>query len=222
MPIIEHQGNKIQVKIQRQPDKSYFDEYVKTGSREPPNTQTYERYIIGEHDTIYEIEIILKAGYKFRDYERVKASLCIGDSKQTSRSIAFVSLERPANHVNGIKEYLKGYICCVDTVLDGEMVTGAKFSFHGLNAGESLSTETNIMSVSPESLGCFTIQLKEYRWEYTTKKPKEVYENQNEKYLKDLAASIAAPRQAKSHKVFGIQKVDAESFKKQGLEYGLG
>jgi len=220
MPIIEHQGNKIEVKIQRQPDKTYFDEYVKTGNREIPNAQTYERYIIGEHGTIFEIEVTLKVGYKFRDYERYRVYLYIGDVQQKSK-ISFVSLNRPAKHENGIKEDLKGYIRSADTVIDGKMVTGAKFSFHGLNASENLSMETNILGVSPESLGCFTIQLIEFRWEYADK-PKKVYENQKEKYLKGLAASIAAPKQAQSHEVFDVQMVDAESFKKQGLEYGLG
>jgi hypothetical protein len=75
MAILTQDDNKIEVRIKRLSDGTYFDEYVKIGDREKPDAVNYERYIVPEPGTMYEIEVTLKKGYRLNGCNGVMAQL---------------------------------------------------------------------------------------------------------------------------------------------------
>ena len=77
MAILKSGNDEYEVRIKRYPEKTYFDEYVKTGDREESSATSCDRYIVGEDGVRYTIEVTLKKGFSFGDYEVVRARLYI-------------------------------------------------------------------------------------------------------------------------------------------------
>lgn len=91
---------------------------------------------------------------------------------------------------------------------------------------DKLVNETDVMGIDPESLGRFKVSLHKVRWD-TRRLTDEEYEE------KVAAAETASkvPSQLKSSSVavnrkeqllWDAQKVDEESFRKDGIVYALG
>jgi hypothetical protein len=74
MVILSNGGNEIEVRIIKYPldEGDYFEEYVKLGERDTA-TALQTRYITAEDDLPYAIEIVLKEGFVFGDYTKVRA-----------------------------------------------------------------------------------------------------------------------------------------------------
>jgi hypothetical protein len=77
MAILKSGNDEYEVRIKRYPEKTYFDEYVKTGHREKSSATSCDRYIIGEDGVRYTIEVTLKKGFDFEDFKIVRAKLYI-------------------------------------------------------------------------------------------------------------------------------------------------
>jgi hypothetical protein len=63
MAILKSGNDEYEVRIKRYPEKTYFDEYIKTVEREKKAATTCKRYIVGGDGVRYEDH-----GIKYREY----------------------------------------------------------------------------------------------------------------------------------------------------------
>jgi hypothetical protein len=75
MAILSEHGNQYEVRIKRIPQNTYFKEHVKVGDRQKPDDFECDRYIVGEPGQKYAVEISIKEGFRWDDYDRVSMSL---------------------------------------------------------------------------------------------------------------------------------------------------
>ena len=71
MAILTEEGNEYEVRIKRVPQGTYFKEYVKIGDREQAESTRCERYIVAEPGQRYEIEVTIKKGFEWGEFEKV-------------------------------------------------------------------------------------------------------------------------------------------------------
>jgi hypothetical protein len=132
MAILKSGNDEYEVRIKRYPEKTYFDEYVKTGDREKSSAISCDRYIIGEDGVRYTIEVTLRKGFDFEDFNIVQAQLCVPGQEE---SISFKNIQRPADYKDGIKKDLMTELQYVDVTVGGSEVRGARFGFRNLLLG---------------------------------------------------------------------------------------
>jgi hypothetical protein len=61
MAILKSGNDEYEVRIKRYLEKTYFDEYIKTGEREKKAATTCKRYIVGGDGVRYTTEVTLKS-----------------------------------------------------------------------------------------------------------------------------------------------------------------
>jgi hypothetical protein len=132
MAILKSGSDEYEVRIKRYPEKTYFDECVKTGDREEPSATSCDRYIVGEDGVRYTIEVTLKKGFSFGDYEVVRARLFIPGHEV---SISENDVHKPEDFENGIKSDMTTELQYADVTVEGSKVLGARFGFRNLLLG---------------------------------------------------------------------------------------
>lgn len=132
MAIPKDGDDEYEVRIKRYPDKTYFEEHIKIGDREKPGATSCGRYIVGEEGVTYTIEVTLRKGFTFGEFDRVQALLFIPGLEGT---IAFKDIFRPADCKGKIKEDIIAELEYADVVVLGCKVLGARFTFRGLGIG---------------------------------------------------------------------------------------
>jgi hypothetical protein len=130
MAILKSGGDEYEVRIKKYPEKTYFDEYIKTGDREEPSDTSCDRYIIGEDGVRYTIEVTLKKGFSFGNYDVVQAQLFIPGQE---KGICSTNIRRPADHV-GDTDLTKN-LEYADVTVGGIKVLGARFGLQNLLLG---------------------------------------------------------------------------------------
>jgi hypothetical protein len=133
MAILIHEDNKIEVRVKKYPldSNDYFAEYVKLGER-APITGIQTRYIIAEDGVTYAIEIVLKKGFYFGEYAKVRARLTHLGTK-----ISIKDMDRPTHlgDFEATKSDMVFFLEANDPIVDGKIVKGARFAFQALAAG---------------------------------------------------------------------------------------
>lgn len=253
MAILKSGNDEYEVRIKRYPEKTYFDEYVKTGDREKSSATSCNRYIVGENGVRYTIEVTLKKGFSFGDFEFVRAKLYIpGEEDPISQEYVC----RPEDYEDGIKSDITTELQYADVTVEGSRMLDARFSFRNLLLGtfrsllvlcilisfsdEKLVNETEIMGISPQSLGHFVIKVYKFRWETRQLTDKEYrrevkeYRREVKEYIREVAAAKNVSKLAPQLKpssmgadrreqfLWDAQKVDEDSFKKDGIAYAIG
>jgi hypothetical protein len=132
MAILKSGNDECEIRIKRYPEKTYFDEYVKTKDREESSATSCDRYIIGEDGVKYTIEVTLKKGFRFGDYDVVQAQLFIPGQE---KGICSTNIRRPADHEGGIKTDLTKNLEYADVTVGGIKVLGARFGLRNLLLG---------------------------------------------------------------------------------------
>ena len=103
MAILKCGNDEYEVRIKRYPEKTYFDEYVKTGDREKSSATSCDRYIVGEDGVRYTIEVTLKKGFTFGEFEVFGPNSTFRDTKDSSPK----KMWRPEDFEDGIKPILQ-------------------------------------------------------------------------------------------------------------------
>jgi len=129
MAILNQDKNQVEVRIRREPEGSYFDEFVKIEGAPPPNVQTCEHYIVGEPGITYSIEVTLKAGYDFGKCKAVKAWLHTHGRNNAVAEAGFI--ERTTTTGD-----LKRILSKTNLLIEGQRLKGASLTFKELNIGE--------------------------------------------------------------------------------------
>ncbi|KAH8755874.1 hypothetical protein F5882DRAFT_482007 [Hyaloscypha sp. PMI_1271] len=223
MAILKGGNDEYKVRIKRYPEKTYFDEYIKTGEREKTAATTCKRYIVGEDGVKYTIEVTLKKGFMFGEFHCVQAQLNVpGKIDSVCRKIIL----RPADYKDGIKEKITTELESADVTVRGLKLLGARFAFRSLALDEKLVNETDLMGIDPESLGFFEIALFKIRWENRRLtdeeyKTKVAAANDASKVPPPLNSSLVVGHRKEQH-LWDAQKVDEDSFKKDGIVYAIG
>lgn len=75
MAILKQGDNQVEVRIKNTSNNTYYDEYVQTDRREENGSRQCQRYIVGEPDTTFAIEVTLKEGYDVGDCKKIRAYL---------------------------------------------------------------------------------------------------------------------------------------------------
>jgi len=129
MAILTQGKNQVEVRIKREPEGTYFDEFVKVGDA-APNIRTCEHYIVGEPGVTCSIEITLKAGYDFGECENVKVWLFTHGRQEV---VAQGSLSK----TTAIKtKDLKLLLSKTNLLIGGQRLKGASLAFKELKIGE--------------------------------------------------------------------------------------
>ena len=238
MAILKSGSDEYEVRIKRYPEKTYFDEYVKTGDREEPSATSCDRYIVGEDGVRYTIEVTLKKGFSFGDYGVVRARLFIPGHEV---SISENDVHKPEDFENGIKSDMTTELQYADVTVEGSKVLGARFGFRSLAIGnfqvflsfttltfylgDKLVKETDIVGISPESLGWFQVVVCKIRWD-----TRQLTDKEYKRKLTAANTASDAPLSSKKSQaavnrteklLWDAQKVDEESFSKDGIVYAL-
>jgi hypothetical protein len=80
MAILAEDGNQYEVRIKRIPHNTYFEEHVKVGDREKPDAIKCDRYIVGEPGQQYAVQITIKKGFQWNQFEEVSMGLYLPGS----------------------------------------------------------------------------------------------------------------------------------------------
>ncbi|TAQ89276.1 hypothetical protein B7494_g2409 [Chlorociboria aeruginascens] len=153
----EIKGSEVDVRIKRYPEGSYYDEYVKIGDLEKPNATEFERYIVAEPGTMFEVEITLKKGFNFKQHDEALAVLeFLGDSNSFIGSES--ATPSTGGVLNSIKSDLKFSIKYVDPSVFG--LKNSRLAFRALSGDDSLPKgETDRAGISPKDLDGFKIDI---------------------------------------------------------------
>jgi len=136
MAILKDGTDEYEVRIKRYPDGTYFDEYVSTREREKSEVRNCDRFIIGEGDVTYTIDMTLKKGFNFVGYSHVRARLYIPGQED---SVSCIDLPRPLKikkktTIADVSESMK----YADVVVGDRKMLQTRFAFRSLVPGELL------------------------------------------------------------------------------------
>ena len=137
MVILTQDDNQSEVRIKRQPEGSYFDEYVKVGDREKGNAQSYDRYIIPEPGVTYTIEITLKKGYQFYGCQGVMAVLVFPGQRlpwEMSEFTRFIN-QRPDFPLSA--DWTRSLEHSGVVIASGNKISGGRLAFREISIGRS-------------------------------------------------------------------------------------
>jgi hypothetical protein len=138
MAILKQVEGEYKVLIMRQPENTYFDEYVKVDGREKHYAIERKRYIKAEGGTLISIEVTLKPGFDFGNFDRVQAQLCFPGQ---AGSVSWVDIKKPITVYHNKKlprtaVTLTGQMNHANITLNGQRILGAQFAFRGLDIGK--------------------------------------------------------------------------------------
>src|SRR5450432_3099073 len=142
MAILIHKGGEIEVWIKKYPldGDEFFDEYVKTGERQPKD-DPQSRYINVEANAAYAIEIVLKKGFNFEDYSGICVSL-----QHAGSEVCWQYWERQ-DDLGDETKLRSDQVCTFEAkdatclgepyepAVDGKTIKKARFSFDALEIG---------------------------------------------------------------------------------------
>jgi hypothetical protein len=131
MVILQQGKNQVEVRIKREPDGSYFDEFVKIGDVQVPDVRTCENYIAGEPGVTYSIEVTLKAGYDFGKCKAVMACLYTHGRKEA------VTQSGVLKKIATLTKDCKIILSKTALLIGGQRLEGANLAFKQLNIGET-------------------------------------------------------------------------------------
>jgi hypothetical protein len=209
------------------------------GEREKTAATTCKRYIVGEDGVKYTIEVTLKKGFRFGEFDLVRAQLKVPGKID---SVCQKDIRKPADYKDGIKEKIKTELEYADVTVRGLKLWGARFAFRSLALGtlfvqsisaytndivdEKLVNETDLMGIDPESLGFFEITLRKLMWENRRLtdgkyKTKVAAANDAFKVPPPLNSSLVVGNRKEQH-LWDAQKVDEDRFKKDGIVFAIG
>jgi hypothetical protein len=135
MTILRQGANLVEVRVKREPEGTYFDEHSKPGQHGIPNSKSCERYIAGEEGIACSIEVTLKKGYSFGNYNKVRANLYTHGRPESVACGEFLKDEKKASVRN---EDVKLLLSQTSLSIGGQKLEGATLAFKGLNVGETL------------------------------------------------------------------------------------
>ncbi|TEY54234.1 hypothetical protein BOTCAL_0240g00020 [Botryotinia calthae] len=231
MAILNTTQGEVEVRIKRYPDNTHYDEYIKVERKELASDTMRTRYIVAEPDTIYYIEVTLKAGFDFGGYEVIDAVLYFSEQEKQISAISFQNYEG----LKKIKENIVQKIQYANVEVDGEKVLGARFAFRGIEMDENLSDETDVMGIHPDSLVKFSVKLFFYKKKTVTLSDDEYYKATME-FRKDLLnferiASAFRSQDEVMHpaviqlnvrNLWDAKRVDKDSYKRRGINSAIG
>ncbi|KAL2067799.1 hypothetical protein VTL71DRAFT_15895 [Oculimacula yallundae] len=212
MAIIEDGGNKYEVRIKRCDNGAYFD----------------DRYIVGEDGVEYTIELRLHKGFDFGEFTEVQAKLHIpGRSeyvchrnlhktkivKKPTTNEADPNVDDTDIESADLVDELK----LREKVVPGVNMLGSNLTFRGLSIDEKLAKETDVMGVDVADVGYFKVTMCGRRW--TTKKRSPAETRKARLAALKLEPVLAGPGKQNT---WDASRVDVESFKNDGLEFGIG
>jgi len=234
MAILTDGTDQYEVRIKRQSDQTYFEEYVKSDAREDPRSQNCHRYIVGENGTIFTIELTLLQGFCFDSYESVRMKLFFPGQKG---EVARIDAHKPKYYEDGFygtNESITVNLKLANVEIGGCMMLGTKFAFRNLLPGndqtqahvawsnyanyanyasdETLKDETDITGVKPESLGHFEVKVFKVKWKTHTMTDAEAAEKAKAKEEKEKRQRDREVSSMK--KLREAQKVNKNSFEK--------
>ncbi|KAE9374197.1 hypothetical protein N431DRAFT_556570 [Stipitochalara longipes BDJ] len=152
MAILSEQGNEYEVRIVRRPQNTYFDEHVKIGDRERPDAVECDRNIVAEPEQRYGIEVTLKSGFRWGEFDEVWVGLIFAGSALASCHV----FERQPGQF-GMK---KDWKCTLERQVSKIAI-----------ANEYFSDEVDIQGVNPRDLTSFevgVVRRKDNDPEYST------------------------------------------------------
>jgi hypothetical protein len=130
MAILQQGKNQVEVRIKREPEGSYFDEFVKLNDREKPDIRMCQHYIVGEPGVTYSIEVTLKAGYDFGNCKKVKVWLYTHGRKEIVAQGTF------RRNLAVVTEDVKILLSKTNLLLGGQKLRGASLAFKDLKIGK--------------------------------------------------------------------------------------
>jgi hypothetical protein len=141
MVFLGPQGAEIEVRLVKPPfdaeesARAYFDEYEKLGSPHPEKlSHECTRYIIPEN-TAYAIEITLKKGFDYGDWDGVSVHV---RRKVNKTRIGKKDLPKPTDQRGPLPIERKYVVDRINhAVVDGKELQNATLIFRGLNVGKS-------------------------------------------------------------------------------------
>jgi hypothetical protein len=132
MAILKLAKNEVEVRIRREPDGDYLEEFVTLHDREQPNAQTCERYIIAKPGITFAIEATLRKGYNFGKCEMVTVlGFANGGKQEVAQGKILKDEESPV-----ATEDLKTIVSKTDLRVGGKGLIGAGFAYRTLDIGE--------------------------------------------------------------------------------------
>jgi hypothetical protein len=133
MAILKDDNDEYEVRISRHPGNAQFDEYIKIGDREKPKDTECVHYIVGEAGVTYTIEVILKKGFRFGNYSRVRAKLHLLGQKDSVSQVDIFN-PNPTENEPTIAD-ISRKIEYANVVVDGQKMLETRFTFRNLVAG---------------------------------------------------------------------------------------
>jgi hypothetical protein len=141
MVFLGPQGAEIEVRLVKPPfdakesARVYFDEYEKLGTPHPEKlSRECTRYIIPEN-TAYAIEITLKKGFDYGDWDGVGVEV---RRKVNRTTIGVKILPKPTDQKGPLPIGRKYIVDRFDhATIDGKITHNAALTFRGLNIGKS-------------------------------------------------------------------------------------
>ncbi|KAF7886688.1 uncharacterized protein EAF02_003335 [Botrytis sinoallii] len=236
MAILKTKLGKVEVRIKRYPDDTYYDEYIKVEGKERSTDFSRERYIIAEPDITFYIEVILKEGFKMSKYSSIDARVYVADKDKFISSTTLLSSDIEGSKRKAKTDHIQK-MQYVDVKIDGQKILGARFAFKKIEIDETLFNETDIMGIKPDHLMTFTVKLFFFK-RCTTRLSDSKYE----KVLSDwekACSDIRTPNcnqmkhnaelddNAKTNKldtkdIWDVNKIDQDSYKKGGISSAIG
>ncbi|KAF7926378.1 uncharacterized protein EAE98_006673 [Botrytis deweyae] len=198
MAILTEGGNEYEVQIVNAVTGQSFEEYIMLGDQKIHGDGETERYITAYPGIMFKIQITLKAGFCFQQFDAVEANLYF---KGQSTYCGLAVLNDPNPDHARTKQDLRMEIGCVNMSNYGENVIGAPFVFKELKIDETLSGQTDIIGVNPIDLGSFFVRLNRRR----------ISPIPNNYLSKNTTTAL-----------WNAEKVDKSSFKEQGITNSIG
>lgn len=133
-------GNKYEIRIKRHPENTYFDEYSEVRNREKLGARACTRFMVGEANTTYKIELKLHRGFEFGSYDCVQLRLLLpgpGPPKVMAKS----TIHKPADCENGTGKDLITVMEYAKFKVAGQKVMKARFALRDLVASTFRSKE---------------------------------------------------------------------------------
>lgn len=145
MVFLGQPGSEIEVRLVKPPfdapesARVYFDEYEKLGTPHPEKIRTEcTRYIVPENTT-YAIEITLKKGFDYGDYEGIYLQVC---NKTTGTILGKQGLNKGSSQTGPLgigKKIVIDQVCFAQ--VNGKLTKNANLTFQALSLGAYSSAD---------------------------------------------------------------------------------
>ncbi len=120
-------GDEFEVRIKGYPDGTYFDEYIKLDNREQQGGTARDRYNVGEDGVRYTIEVTLKEGFTFGNFDQVQVQLNVQGQEE---EVCVKNIFRPPdNSSDCLEEDITIELQYAGGTVHGHKLLGARFAF---------------------------------------------------------------------------------------------